>query len=106
MFDLIYTPQAESQLRKITFDIYDLSQDVDTAINYVNGIKEKIEEARKNPKAASLSNIPKWNKLGLRKIHYKRYYAYFWTDFENEIIFITAIVFDGMDQEKFLEENI
>lgn len=106
MFEVIYTPQAEKQLRKAVFDIYDASKDYQTAVNYIEGIKNSLDEIKKNPKLASLTNYQKWRKQGVRKIHFRHYYAYFLIDEPVNVMRVIAVVYDGMDQETFLEKNV
>ncbi|MEE0954390.1 MAG: type II toxin-antitoxin system RelE/ParE family toxin [Eubacterium sp.] len=99
MFDVIYTPQAEMQLRKT-------AKDYQTAVNYVEGIRDALAEIRNNPRIASLTNSRKWRERGLRKVHYKHYYAYFIIDEAENVMRVTVVVYDGMDQEAFLEKHV
>jgi len=106
VYKLIYTPQAEKQLTEIANNIYDLSGEYKLAEKYVLGIKEALDHKRSFPKTSPLICVENPKLKGLRKVHFKRYYAYYVLDENDHVMYVTAIVYDGMDQEAFFDSHI
>lgn len=43
-----------------------------------------------------------WGSQGVRKLHVKNYYIYYWINCEKHLVFVTDVIYAGSNQEKWL----
>ena len=74
VFDVIITPQAETQLENIAHYIASELKDPDAAENRVDDIIGAVDGLSHNPEEYRPIDEEPWGSQGVRKIHVKNYF--------------------------------
>ena len=75
-FEITYSPLAQDDLDRVWDEVYEASQDFDTADKYVNDLRDEIRKKKKYPKTGnSLSFMGEFT--GLYYVIFKEYIAFY-----------------------------
>ena len=105
-FDIIITPDAETDL----FDLRDYIaynlHSPETALSYVRYMRSAIAKLSYMASTiAPISDEP-WHSRGVRKLIVKNHYIYYRIDFDSHRVYILSVIYSKRDQLKALRENI
>lgn len=98
------TDLAEQDLEKIGDYITYIKKNPSAAINTVKGIRKAISKLRYAPKL-ELDEDEELAALGIRKIYYKNYKAYYIIDEKNQAVIIVRILHMLVDSGTWLRKT-
>lgn len=95
-------PQAEEQLRDITFYIAKELQAPSAALSILNELEEAIGSLDLFPDRIPLTQEEPWHKQGIHKMTVKSFLVYFWIDEDAHIVHVTAVIYGKREQRNQL----
>lgn len=101
MYKILRTDRAEDQLRDIIYYIADDSENIDTALRYLDKIETSINRLKRFPNSGSIPRYSILRKQGNKVIIVERHLVFFKVNEEDKIVVIYAIV-DGRREYKNL----
>ena len=100
------TRHCEEALQDTAYSIaVDLSAP-EAAINWVMKMRESIAALAFFPVRVPLTPDEPWQNLGIHRLPVGRYYIYFLIFEKEKEVRVTDVVFQGMDQNKHLVDNL
>ena len=99
-YEIIITPDAETDLLELRDYIADTLLVPDTAISYIRAIRTEIAKLSEMPGRIKPVDEEPWHSRGLRKINAKNFYVYFRVDEPTKCVYILNIIYDKRDQLK------
>ena len=93
-YEIIITPDAETDLLELRDYIADTLLVPDTAISYIRAIRTEIAKLSEMPGRIKPVDEEPWHSRGLRKINAKNFYVYFRVDEPTKRVYILNIVSD------------
>ncbi len=97
------TKQARRHLTDIKRYIAEELLAPKAAYSTLVAIESKIRSLSNMPSRVKLTEEEPWHSQGIRRMHVKSYYLYFWIDEERNKVQIIAVIYEGRDQVAQLE---
>ena len=98
------TPYALRQMREIVHYISTTLQSPDSAVRWLDTIKEEIASLASMPARIPLTEEEPWHSQGIHKMVVKNFLVYFWIDDGSSCVWVTAVVYGRRNQRKQLED--
>lgn len=105
-YEIIITPDAESNLKEIRDYISITLSAPDTARKYILFLRKELSSLTQMPSRIKLIDDEPWRTYGIRRMIAKNFYIYFRIDADDSKVFILNIVYGKRDQLRFLSDNI
>lgn len=102
-YEVKITEHAEQSMREIGMYIAVELKAPETAAKMLKTFQTGVAGLSIMPQRVHLTPEEPWRSLGIRRLHIKNYYAYFWIDEAIHRIQIMDFVYVGRDQEKQLK---
>ena len=90
-YNVIYSPEAASDLRSIYSYIAFTLKEPDIAKNLVNEIRAEIRKLDHQPERYAPVDWEPWHSMGMRKLPIKNYVAFYWVDDDTNGVNVTRI---------------
>ena len=103
-YNVIYSPEAVSDLRSIYSYIAFTLQEPDTAENLVNEIRAEIRKLDQQPERYAPVDWEPWQSMGMRKLPVKNYVAFYLVDNDSNEVNIARIFYGGRDIENIVSK--
>jgi plasmid stabilization system protein ParE len=103
IYEISYSPMALRDLDNVWDDVFNISKDLDTADNYVNGIFDKIKEMENRPK----TGIPLYYDdifTGVYFVVFKKYNAFY--TIKNKQILVERVLNGKSDYMRKVLDNL
>ena len=94
MYKILRTDKAEDQLRDVIFYIADDSENIDTALRYLEEIETAINHLQEFPNSGSIPRYSILKKQGYRVVIVEKHLVFYKVNEEDKTVIIYAIV-DG-----------
>lgn len=104
-YEVIITPQAETDLWEIRNYIADILLEPDTALDYINYISEKIEALEYVASSIAPVSDEPWHSREIRKFPAKEFFIYYRIDENKSCVHVISIIYNRRDQNKALQEK-
>ena len=104
-YKVIVTPEAQQDIRLIINYIADELKAPQAAINLTDLIKENIKGLSVLHKRFKVIDEQPWADEGVRKAIVKNYYVYYAVNDDDLTVYITAVIYAGMDQGKQISKR-
>lgn len=101
MYKILRTDKAEDQLRDVIFYIADDSENIDTALKYLEEIETAINHLQEFPNSGSIPRYSILKKQGYRVVIVEKHLVFYKVNEEDKTVIIYAIV-DGRREYKNL----
>lgn len=101
-FEVIITPDAESDLNELDDYITFQLQAPETAMSYMRDIRAKISELEISPKRFRLVDDEPWHSRGVRRMNAKSFAVFFNIYEEYSEVYIQNVVYQKRDLPKVL----
>lgn len=101
MYKILRTDKAEDQLRDVIFYIADDSENIDTALRYLEKIETAINHLQEFPNSGSIPRYSILKKQGYRVVIVEKHLVFYKVNEEDKTVIIYAIV-DGRREYKNL----
>ena len=101
-YNVIYSPEAASDLRSIYSYIAFTLKEADIAENLVNEIRAEIRKLDHQPERYAPVDLEPWQSMGMRKLPVKNYVAFYWVDDDTNEVNVTRIFYGGRDIENII----
>ncbi|SHH73756.1 type II toxin-antitoxin system RelE/ParE family toxin [Sporanaerobacter acetigenes] len=101
MYKILRTDKAEDQLRDVIFYIADDSENIDTALRYLEEIETAINHLQEFPNSGSIPRYSILKKQGYRVVIVEKHLVFYKVNEEDKTVIIYAIV-DGRREYKNL----
>ncbi|WP_199229097.1 type II toxin-antitoxin system RelE/ParE family toxin [Sporanaerobacter acetigenes] len=101
MYKILRTDKAEDQLRDVIFYIADDSENIDTALRYLEEIETVINHLQEFPNSGSIPRYSILKKQGYRVVIVEKHLVFYKVNEEDKTVIIYAIV-DGRREYKNL----
>lgn len=99
IYQIIYSPAALDDIRKIySYIAYELRVP-DTALNQVNRIRKEVRSLDSMPMRYSIVDWEPWKSMQMHKVPVDNYVVYYIVDSNLCIVTIIRIVYGGQDVE-------
>ena len=102
-YQIIITPDAESDLIELRNYISDVLMARDTARSYVRAIREEIAALNEMPARYKAVDLEPWRSRGIRRVMAKNFYIYYRVEEKSKQVFILNIIYARRDQLQILE---
>ena len=99
-YDIIITPDASADLWELRDYIADVLLVPETALSYVQRIRQKIGTLSEMPGRIKPVDEEPWHSRGLRKIIAENFYIYFRVDEPSHKVYILNVIYMKRDQLK------
>jgi toxin ParE1/3/4 len=104
-YQVIITPDAESDLNElddyITYELFA----PDTAIAYLQDIKEQLASLGRNPKRYKLVNDKPWHSRGVRRMNTRNFAAFYTILEEDKTVYIQNVIYQKRDIPRILRKT-
>lgn len=98
-YQVIYSPEALDDIRKIySYIAYEL-QASDTALNQVNRIRKEIRSLYFMPMRYAIVDWEPWKSMQMHKVPVDNYVVYYIVDTKLYTVTVARIVYDGLNIE-------
>ena len=97
-YEVRVTRQALEQMKEIVHYISNDLMALDAADNLLDKMKAEITKLPSFPKKHALIDEEPWRTEGVRKIVVKNFLIYYWVDYENNRVQVTAVIYSRRDQ--------
>ena len=97
-YEVRVTRQALEQMKEIVHYISNDLMAPDAADNLLDKMKAEITKLPSFPKKHALIDEEPWRTEGVRKIVVKNFLIYYWVDYENNRVQVTAVIYSRRDQ--------
>lgn len=74
------------------------------ARKWLDEMKKRIASLSQMPKRIKLVNEEPWHSEGIRKMIVSNYFVYFFVDDTLSVVWVTAVVYSGMEQDSQLKK--
>ena len=101
VYKILRTDKAEDQLRDVIFYIADDSENIDTALKYLEEIETAINHLQEFPNSGSIPRYSILKKQGYRVVIVEKHLVFYKVNEEDKTVIIYAIV-DGRREYKNL----
>lgn len=101
VYKILRTDKAEDQLRDVIFYIADDSENIDTALRYLEEIETAINHLQEFPNSGSIPRYSILKKQGYRVVIVEKHLVFYKVNEEDKTVIIYAIV-DGRREYKNL----
>lgn len=101
VYKILRTDKAEDQLRDVIFYIADDSENIDTALRYLEEIETVINHLQEFPNSGSIPRYSILKKQGYRVVIVEKHLVFYKVNEEDKTVIIYAIV-DGRREYKNL----
>ena len=99
-YEIIITPNAESDLIDLRNYIADVLLVPDVARSYIQAIRKELTSLREMPERIKPVTEEPWHSRGLRKIIVKNFYVYFRIDELTHRVYVLNVIYSQRDQLK------
>ena len=104
-YQVILTPDAESDLNElddyITYELFA----PDTAITYLQDIKEQLASLGRNPKRYKLVDDEPWHSRGVRRMNTRNFVAFYTILEEDKTVYIQNVIYQKRDIPRILRKT-
>ena len=97
------TPHAFGQLKETADYISEVLMEPQTAHQWLNAMKQKIQSLESMPNRIRLVQEEPWHARGIHCMTAMRYNFYFWVDEEIKTVWIAAVLSERRDQQEQLK---
>ena len=104
-YNVIYSPEAASDLRSVYSYIAFTLKEPDTAKNLADKIRAEIRKLDRQPERYAPVDWEPWQSMGMRKLPVGNYVVFYWADTENKEVNITRIFYGGRDIENIVSKK-
>lgn len=98
-YNVVYSPEALSDLKDIYAYIAQKLMAPDTALNQVNRIRKEIRSLDFMPSRYALVDWEPWKSMGMRKVPVDNFVVFYTVDSNSMTVVIIRIVYGGRDIE-------
>ena len=105
-WQIIMTDTAKSDLREIALGIYEISKDLDTAVNFVMELEEQCNILNSQPDSGAVPKDYVLKALGYRYLVYKHYLVFYLTDPVEKAVYIHAVFNEKLDYFRYMRKRI
>ena len=103
-YEVKITDHALEQMQETIDYISNQLASPHTARKWISNIKRRISSLSQAPKRIKLINDEPWHSEGIRKMVVNKFLVYFYIDEPLLTVWITAVVYSGMEQTAQLEQ--
>ena len=104
-YNVVYSPEALSDLKDIYAYIAQKLMAPDTALNQVNRIRKEIRSLDFMPSRYALVDWEPWKSMGMRKVPVDNFVVFYTVDSNSMTVVIIRIVYGGRDIESIAAKN-
>ena len=104
-YNVVYSPEALSDLKDIYAYIAQELMAPDTALNQVNRIRKEIRSLDFMPSRYALVDWEPWKSMGMRKVPVDNFFVFYTVDSNSMTVVIIRIVYGGRDIESIAAKN-
>ena len=104
-YNVVYSPEALSDLKDIYAYIAQELLVPDTALNQVNRIRKKIRSLDFMPSRYALVDWEPWKSMGMHKVPVDNFAVFYTVDSDSMTVVIIRIVYGGRDIESIAAKN-
>lgn len=104
-YNVVYSPEALSDLKDIYAYIAQELMAPDTALNQVNRIRKEIRSLDFMPSRYALVDWEPWKSMGMRKVPVDNFVVFYTVDSNSMTVVIIRIVYGGRDIESIAAKN-
>ena len=101
-YNVIYSPEAASDLRSIYSYIAFTLKEADIAENLVNEIRAEIRKLDHQPERYAHVDLEPWQSMGMRKLPVKNYVGFYLVDNDSSEVNAARIFYGGRDIENII----
>ncbi len=105
-YKTIITPEAAQDIRKIVLYIAETIGNPQSALSLNDLLNEKISSLSLSPERNKTISEKPWGEIGVRKLLVKNYYIYYYIDEPTATVYIIAVIYTRMNQQKQLNEKL
>ena len=103
-YEVRVTKQAQNQMSEIFDYICEELFARDAAIALLNKMEKQILALEESPKRYPLVDKDPFRTEGIRKVIVNKFLVYFWIDEVNQVVQVTAVIYEKRDQVKFYKQ--
>lgn len=103
-YEVRVTKQAQNQMSEIFDYICEELFARDAAIALLNKMEKQILALEESPKRYPLVDKDPFRTEGIRKVIVNKFLVYFWIDEVNQVMQVTAVIYEKRDQVKQLKK--
>lgn len=104
-YNVVYSPEALSDLKDIYAYIAQELMVPDTALNQVNRIRKEIRSLDFMPSRYALVDWEPWKSMGMHKVPVDNFVVFYTVDSDSMTVVIIRIVYGGRDIESIAVQN-
>lgn len=104
-YNVVYSPEALSDLKDIYAYIAQELMVPDTALNQVNRIRKEIRSLDFMPSRYALVDWEPWKSMGMHKVPVDNFVVFYTVDSDSMTVAIIRIVYGGRDIESIAVQN-
>lgn len=104
-YNVVYSPEALSDLKDIYAYIAQELMIPDTALNQVNRIRKEIRSLDFMPSRYALVDWEPWKSMGMHKVPVDNFVVFYTVDSDSMTVAIIRIVYGGRDIESIAVQN-
>ena len=104
-YNVVYSPEALSDLKDIYAYIAQELMAPDTALNQVNRIRKEIRSLDFMPSRYALVDWEPWKSMGMHKVPVDSFVVFYTVDSDSMTVAIIRIVYGGRDIESIAAKN-
>ena len=104
-YNVVYSPEALSDLKDIYAYIAQELLVPDTALNQVNRIRKEIRSLDFMPSRYALVDWEPWKSMGMHKVPVDNFAVFYTVDSNSMTVVIIRIVYGGRDIESIAAKN-
>lgn len=104
-YNVVYSPEALSDLKDIYAYIAQELMAPDTALNQVNRIRKEIRSLDFMPSRYALVDWEPWKSMGMHKVPVDSFVVFYTVNSDSMTVAIIRIVYGGRDIESIAAQN-
>ena len=105
-YELLFSATAAEDLKEIACDIYSVSGSKESALKYIEGIREECRALELFPESGALPKDRILLSAGYRFVVYKGYLAFYKVDDENRRVIVSAVFNGKRDYSRYMNKYL
>ena len=105
-YELLFSATAAEDLKEIACDIYSVSGSKESALKYIEGIREECRALELFPESGALPKDRILLSAGYRFVIYKDYLAFYKVDNENRRVIVSTVFNGKRDYSRYMNKYL
>ena len=104
-YEIVMTPDAVEDLWELRNYIADVLLSPDTALEYIQAVREEIASLAQFPARFKPMDDEPWHSRGVRRLLAKNFYVYYWIEEPIKRVFVMNVIYARRDQLQALAQK-